>query len=260
MGAEAGRAVLDTLREWYVILSRLSAWLAGPLGEASTRLDLPLVSPFLLGLVGAVAPCQLTTNASAMAFLSRRGARSAAVAEAGAFLVGKAIIYTALGGVALAAGAELQRTAVPVAVIARRVLGPMLLLIGLGLLGVWRLRGGFGVRLAARVAACAPRPGLARAFLLGGAFAVAFCPTLFWLFFGLTVPLSLESRAGFAFPALFALGTSVPVLLVGGILASGGGGGVDPATLGRTGVVLTRVAGGIFVVAGLHDTLTYWAL
>ena len=63
---------MEILREWYLILSRLSATLAGPLGELSTRLELPLASPFLFGLIGAVAPCQLTTNASAMAYLSRR--------------------------------------------------------------------------------------------------------------------------------------------------------------------------------------------
>ena len=252
--------MVDLLREWYVTLSRLSALLAGPLGELSTRLELPLLSPFLFGLVGAVAPCQLTTNASAMAYLSREGPRGTAMAEAGAFLAGKALIYTVLGGLALVVGAELQRTAVSLALIARRVLGPMLLLIGLSLLGVWRLRGGFGARLAVRLVAYAPRPGLARAFLLGGAFALAFCPTLFWLFFGLTVPLSLQSPVGFAFPALFAVGTSVPVLLLGGVLASGVSPGMNRVTLGRTGVVLTRLAGAIFIIAGLHDTLTYWAL
>src|SRR3989338_11401607 len=102
---------MEILREWYLILSRLSATLAGPLGELSTRLELPLLSPFLFGLVGAVAPCQLTTNASAMAYLSREGPRGKAVAEVGAFLAGKAIIYTVLGGLALVVGAELQRTA-----------------------------------------------------------------------------------------------------------------------------------------------------
>ena len=252
--------MVDILREWYVTLSRLSALLAGPLGELSTRLELPLLSPFLFGLVGAVAPCQLTTNASAMAYISRGGPRGTAIGEAGAFMVGKALIYTVLGGLALVLGAELQRGAIPLALITRRVLGPMLLLIGLSLLGVWRLRGGFGARLAARLGAYAPRPGLARAFLMGGGFAVAFCPTLLWLFFGLTVPLSLQSPVGFAFPALFAAGTSVPVLLLGGILAAGASPGMDRVTLGRTGGVLTRLAGAIFIIAGLNDTLTYWAL
>jgi sulfite exporter TauE/SafE len=250
---------MEILREWYLVLSRLSALLAGPLGELATRLDLPLVSPFLFGLVGAVAPCQLTTNISAMAYVSRHGSRSAAAKEAGAFLLGKILVYTLLGGLALALGAQLQQAAIPMALATRRALGPILLLIGLSLLGAIRLRGGFGTRLAARLRTFAPASGPARAFLMGGTFALAFCPTLFWLFFGLTVPLGLESPMGFAFPALFAAGTSVPVLLLGGLLTAGAS-SEAPARLGRAGRGLTRVAGLVFIVAGLNDTLTYWTL
>src|SRR3990172_3051771 len=212
---------MEVMREWYVVFSQASAFLAGPLGELSTRLELPLASAFLFGLIGAMAPCQLTTNASAMAYLSREGGRSAAGKEAGAFVLGKVLVYTALGGLALALGAQLQRAAIPAAVVTRRALGPVLVLIGLSLLGAFRLRGGFGSRLASRLQAIAPRSGAARAFLMGGTFALAFCPTLFWLFFGLTVPLGLESPVGFVFPALFAVGTSVPVLLLGMFLATG---------------------------------------
>jgi hypothetical protein len=44
--------------------------------------------------------------------------------------------------------------------------------------------------------------GAGRAYLLG----LAFCPTLFWLFFGLTVPLALRSAGGWSFPGLLAAG------------------------------------------------------
>ena len=250
---------MEMLREWYVILSRLSALLAGPLGELSTRLELPLASAFLFGLIGAVAPCQLTTNASAMAYLSREGGRSAAGKEAGAFVLGKILVYTALGGLALTLGAQLQRAAIPAAVVTRRALGSILVLIGLSLLGAFRLRGGFGTRLSARLAHAAPRSGAGRAFLMGGTFALAFCPTLFWLFFGLTVPLGLESPVGFVFPALFAVGTSVPVLLLGTFLATGAAADAS-ARLARASRILTRVAGVVFILAGLNDTFTYWAL
>lgn len=137
---------MEIMREWYVVLSRLSALLAGPLGELSTRMELPPASAFLFGLIGAMAPCQLTTNVSAMAYLSREGGRSAVGKEAGAFLLGKILVYTALGSLALALGSQLQRVAVPMALITRKALGPMLLLIGLSLLGAVRLRGGFGTR------------------------------------------------------------------------------------------------------------------
>lgn len=249
---------MELMREWYLLLSQLSASLAGPLQDFSTRVPLPLASAFFFGLVGAVAPCQLTTNASAMAYLSRRGSRAAAGMEAGAFLLGKILVYTLLGGLALALGARLQQLAIPMALIARRALGPLLLLIGLGLLGAFRLRGGFGARLAERLQALGPKSGAARAFVMGGAFGLAFCPTLFWLFFGLTLPLGLQDPLGFAFPALFAVGTSLPVLLLGGVLSAR----TPPAALARlgtAGTLVSRAAGLVFVLAGLNDTLTYWA-
>ena len=94
---------------------------------------------------------------------------------------------------------------------------------------------------------------------MGGTFALAFCPTLFWLFFGLTVPLGLESPMGFVFPALFAVGTSVPVLLLAALLGAGARPEVHTG-LERASGILTRLAGVVFIVAGLNDTLTYWAL
>jgi hypothetical protein len=251
---------MELLREWYVILSQLSAALAGPLGEFATRVQLPLVSPLLFGLVGAVAPCQLTTNLSAMAYLGREGTREAAAREAGAFLLGKVLVYTALGALALAAGAGLQQAAIPAALVTRRALGPVLLLIGIAMLGAFRLRGGFGTRLATPLGAVLPRSGARRTFAMGATFALAFCPTLFWLFFGLTVPLGLQTPLGFVFPALFAVGTSMPVLIVGGLLAAGAPGSVAEARLRRASTLLTRVAGVVFLLAGVNDTLTYWAL
>src|SRR5438477_39404 len=55
-------------------------------------------------------------------------------------------------------------------------------------------------------------PGAGGAFLLGTAFSFAFCPTLFLLFFGLTIPLALQSSLGVVYPGVFALGTTLPLI------------------------------------------------
>ncbi|MBI2113540.1 MAG: hypothetical protein HYT85_00420, partial [candidate division NC10 bacterium] len=57
---------------WYIILSRVSAGLSGPVNALADQVNVPMVSVFLFGIIGAAAPCQLTTNLSAMAFVSRR--------------------------------------------------------------------------------------------------------------------------------------------------------------------------------------------
>ena len=249
----------EFLRDWYIILSRVSASVSVPVSELSGRIDLPLASAFLFGLIGAVAPCQLTTNASAIAYVGREGTRWAAAREAVAFVLGKMVVYSLFGVLAFLLGAQLRSAAVPLAVWTRKALGPVLILTGLGFLGVFRLRGGFGTRLALRLRALGPRSGTGGAFAMGATFALAFCPTLFWLFFGLTLPLALTTPAGVVFPALFAAGTAMPVLAVGALLAAGApvGGG---ATLGRVGRVLTPASGLVFVLLGLNDTLIYWAL
>lgn len=250
---------MDLLRDWYLLLSRLSAAVTVPVSELSERIDVPVASAFLFGLIGAVAPCQLTTNASAMAYVGRLGTRWAALREAVAFLAGKMLVYTLLGALALLLGAQLHGVAIPLAMWTRKALGPVLILLGLGLLGVFRLRGGFGTRLAERLHALEPRSGSVGAFAMGATFAVAFCPTLFWLFFGLTLPLALSAPAGLVFPALFAAGTSAPVLASAALLALGAPAHRRP-TLGRAGRWLTRLSGIAFVLLGLHDTLIYWAL
>lgn len=46
---------------YYALLSSLSAAVNGPINDLATRINIPIVSALLLGLIGAVAPCQLTT-------------------------------------------------------------------------------------------------------------------------------------------------------------------------------------------------------
>ena len=132
---------------------------------------------------------------------------------------------------------------------------------GLGLLGLWRFRLGLGQVLAHRLRERFKAPGAGGAYLLGVAFSFAFCPTLFWLFFGLTIPLALRSAGGWAFPGLFALGSSLPLLAVAGLVAAGAGaaevvaGGMrrlEPPARGGAAILL--------LLAGGHDTLVYRAL
>ncbi|MBI2154320.1 MAG: sulfite exporter TauE/SafE family protein, partial [Candidatus Rokubacteria bacterium] len=63
---------MGIMREWYIFLSQLSATLGEPLNQFADQINFPLVSAVLFGLIGATAPCQLTTNLSAIAYVSRR--------------------------------------------------------------------------------------------------------------------------------------------------------------------------------------------
>jgi cytochrome c biogenesis protein CcdA len=247
--------------EWYAWLSQLNAAVSEPLTAWSERLNIPLLTALLLGLLGSTAPCQLTTNASVMALVAQRLADlKGAWKTALAYTAGKVVVYTLVGSLILALGLQLDLATIPVAQGARKVLGPLMLLIGLSLVGAFQLNVTVGQRLSRWLAARVPQAGVKGAFALGLMFSLAFCPTLFWLFFGLLMPLALASQGGWIFPGTFAMGTALPLLgftyvvSLGGTLAHG-------YVRRLTGLdrYLRRIAGVVFLLAGLNDTLTYWA-
>ncbi len=63
--------------------------------------------------------------------------------------------------------------------------------------------------------------GTVGGFLLGAIFALAFCPYSAVLYFGVLIPLALKSAGGISFPAVYALGTGLPVLVLGTLLSLG---------------------------------------
>ena len=63
--------------------------------------------------------------------------------------------------------------------------------------------------------------GMIGGFLLGVIFALAFCPYSAVLFFGVLIPLALKSTGGLGLPAVYAIGTGLPVLLLGIVLPFG---------------------------------------
>ena len=248
------------IAEWYGLLSLPTSALSGPVGDLADAVNIPLLSALLFGLIGALSPCQLSTNLAALAFTTRRADRPVVVAlSASAYLLGKVAVYTVLGLAAVLLGQQLQQASIPVIVLARKALGPALLVLGLSMLGVVRLRGSVGSGASVWLERQAEGRGVAGAFLLGVAFAFAFCPTLFWLFFGLTLPLAMTSVVGFVYPAVFALGASLPLLVF-----------VAAATLGGVGrrhflagVKTVRhpvnwTAGLLFLLVGLNEIVLYW--
>jgi cytochrome c-type biogenesis protein len=244
---------------WYSMLSRmvqgpvlaLQGWIDGA--------DVPVVTVILLGVLGSLSPCQLTTNLGALAYAAGTVQHRPPLALAAAYVAGKVSVYFLAGLVVMLAGLEAHGAAIPVAIAARKALGPLMIVVGLAMLGVRPLAIGVGHGLATRLAERWRAPGLRGAYLLGVAFSFALCPTLVWLFFGLTLPLALRTAGGWAFPGLFAIGGSLPLLAVAAIVA--GGLAVTQrvvGTLARGERILRRVAGVVLVLAGAHDTVVYW--
>ncbi len=192
------------------------------LSGSSGILNTPAIAAFSLGLLTAISPCPLATNIAAIAYISRgvTDRRYAATASA-LYTLGRMIAYSVLGFLIIRASLEIPGAAMFLQDTGEKVLGPILIAVGVILLNVHRFRfiaGGSGMSsLGARVS----RWGKIGALLLGIVFALAFCPYSAVLYFGTLIPLSLKSTGGVALPAVFAIGTGLPVLIFGISLSFG---------------------------------------
>ncbi|MDD5590683.1 MAG: aromatic aminobenezylarsenical efflux permease ArsG family transporter [Dehalococcoidales bacterium] len=194
----------------------------GFISGSSGILSTPAIAAFSLGLLTAISPCPLATNIAAIAYISRGVTeRRYAVTASALYTLGRMVAYSTLGFLIIRASLEIPGAAMFLQDTGEKVLGPILIAVGIILLNVHRFRfiaGGSGMSsLGARVS----RWGKIGAFLLGIVFALAFCPYSAVLYFGTLIPLSLKSTGGVALPAVFAIGTGLPVLIFGISLSFG---------------------------------------
>ncbi|MEW6421281.1 MULTISPECIES: sulfite exporter TauE/SafE family protein [Deinococcus] len=260
-------AVAPGLRQAALDLYRLSGTLngtlAGPISALRFQTGASLLTPFLLGLLAATAPCQLSTGAATLAYVARDGHAGGAWPRSLAFVLARLLVYLVLGAVAVYVFGGSVTASGPFFTGVRRVLGPLMFLVGLVMVGVLRPRFTVGARLAERLEERARvRRGTLGAFALGLAFSFAFCPTLFLLYFGLTLPLALTAPLGALYPAAFVLGMMLPLLVLVAFLpaASASGRQTYIGGLRRVHRLATPLAGAVFVLAGLYDTFIYWLL
>lgn len=251
------------MSEYYAFLSSLTNMVTFPLRSFEAQIGIPVITALILGLIGSTSPCQLTTNVTALAYVSRpslgkAGSRQVILAAL-AYLLGKVVVYSLFGIVVIVAGIKLSSVAIPVAVVVRKVVGPLLILLGLLIIGVLKPKISVGQGLSGWLEEKSKRAGRLSPFLLGAAFAFAFCPTLFWLFFGLVIPLSVTSPGGLAYPGVFALGTTLPLLAFAGLIAFGVH-NINRYVRGlrRFDLYARWIVGVIFIIGGINETIIYW--
>lgn len=242
----------------YVTISQVTAWASEPLQQALGSQRIPALSALLLGLLGGLAPCQVTANAGAIAYVTQASQQRLPLWHAVRdFVAGKAAVYLLLGLLAALLGFQLP---IPVMAFVRKLSGPLMLLVGLYLLGVLRWRGTGGERVTEWLQAHAPKRG-SPPFWLGAAFSLGFCPTMAVIFFGALVPLIIQAELGIVLPLIFAVGTAVPVILWAVALSAGRGAASRWIRRLRSTDRYVRVfAAIIFLVLGLGDTLIYWLM
>jgi len=179
---------------------------------------MPWLTALLLGLMTAISPCPLATNITAIGFISRDIENRNRVFFNGLFYtLGRAITYTAialiiyLGADQLKFGGFFQRYG-------EKIIGPLLVIIGLFMLDIFRIKFPGFSKLSSGMQD-KKRWGYLDALLLGLVFALAFCPYSGVLYFGMLVPLTVSSASGLYLPVVFAIATGIPVIIIAWVLA-----------------------------------------
>lgn len=98
-----------------------------------------------------------------------------------------------------------------------KIIGPLLIIIGIFMLGIIRLNFPAFSKLSERFQN-RNRFNYWDVFLLGVIFALAFCPYSGVLYFGMLVPLTV-STSGLHLPVVFAIATGLPVILFAWLIA-----------------------------------------
>jgi cytochrome c-type biogenesis protein len=192
------------------------------LGSILSGTNIPVLTALLLGLITAIAPCPMATNVAAVAYISRNVTdRKYAVITGALYTLGRMVSYSVLGILIIAVGLEIPGVSSFLQDTGEKILGPILIIVGLLMLFIDRISFGRGGDKLASLGGKVANWGMIGGFLLGIIFALAFCPYSAVLFFGALIPVALKSSGGVALPAVFAIGTGLPVLIFGTLLSLG---------------------------------------
>ncbi len=213
-------------------------------------------SALWLGILTSISPCPLSTNIAAVSYVGRRVGSGRAVLLSGVLYTGgRSLVYLVLGAASVWSLMSMVSVSSFLQSTFSRLLGPILIALGLLLFGFFELRVpalGVSEGLQRRV----DRAGLWGAAILGLVFALAFCPVSAGLFFGGLVPLAVERSSPLLLPLFYGVGTALPVIVFAALLATGARSLGN--ALGRVQVFerwARRVTAGVFIVVGVYETL-----
>ena len=213
---------------------------------------MPWVTALVLGLMTAISPCPLATNITAVGFISKDiENRNRVFVNGLLYTLGRAISYT---GIALIIyfGADQFKFSGFFQQYGEKILGPLLVVIGLFMLDVIKIKFPGLSGLTSRMENKSSW-GFFDAILLGMIFAMAFCPYSGVLYFGMLVPMTVASASGLYLPVVFAIATGIPVIIFAWILAFSVGsiGGVYNK-MKNFEIWFRRVIAVLFIVVGIY--------
>jgi cytochrome c-type biogenesis protein len=216
--------------------------------------QLPLLSAFILGLMTAISPCPMATNITAIGYISKDIQSQRKVFYNGLiYTLGRGVSYTAIGLLFFFGASQFQFSGF-FQVWGEKIIGPLLIVIGLFMLGVINLKIP-GIGSLTEKMENNSKGGFWGVLLLGIVFALAFCPYSGVLYFGMLIPMTISSAGGLYLPIVFALATGIPVIIFAWLIAF---------SVGRIGQLYNkmkifekwfrRIVAVLFIVIGIYYT------
>lgn len=188
------------------------------LTELLESTNFPVLAAFILGLMTAISPCPLATNITAIGFISKDIENRNRVFYNGLiYTLGRAISYTVLAAV-LFYGADKFQISGFFQQYGERIIGPLMIIIGLLMLDVFTLNFPGFSSLTEKF----QKKGVKSywdVLLLGIVFALAFCPYSGVLYFGMLIPMTISSGNAILLPVVFAIATGIPVIIFAWLIA-----------------------------------------
>ncbi|VAX18442.1 Cytochrome c biogenesis protein [hydrothermal vent metagenome] len=218
----------------------------------------PIFTAFILGLMTSISPCPLATNITAIGFISKDIVSQRKVFINGlVYTLGRAISYTAIG-LLFFFGASQFEFAGFFQEWGEKVLGPLLIIIGLFMLGILKLKIP-GIGSLTEKMENKSNSGFWGVLLLGVIFALAFCPYSGVLYFGMLMPMTISSASGLYLPLFFAIATGIPVIIFAWLIAfSVGSIGNVYNKLKSFELWFRRVIAVLFIVVGAYYIFTIY--
>ncbi len=217
-----------------------------------------LGSAVWLGILTSISPCPLATNIAAISYIGKQVDKPSTVLLSGVmYTVGRMLSYIVLGMLVVASILSVPDVAMFLQQNMNKALGPILILVGVLLLGIFNLNlPGYSAseKLTGRV----EKWGIFGAGALGFLFALSFCPVSAALFFGSLIPLAIEHQSSILMPTVFGVGTALPVVAFAVLIAIGakwvGSAFNKISVFEKWARRITAVA---FILVGIYYTLIY---
>ena len=218
----------------------------------------PILSAWALGILTAISPCPLATNITATAYIAKTLNGKKQVLLSGLlYTLGLATTYTTIALI-ISMGASKFHVARFFQGNGEKFLGPLMIVIGLIMLNIIKFSFFGKSNLKEKLGDKFKDRGFLGSFLLGVLFAMAFCPYSGAMYFGMLVPMTIESEMGITLPLFFALGAGSLVLFFTVVIAfSIQKLGLYFKRITQIEKVMRYVAAVLFIATGLYYVLIY---